>query len=281
MKRLLTALTIGATLLLNTACETTDTVKDILNTNLTDAEIVEGLKEALAVGTDTSTGILSLQDGYFADAAVKILLPDEMETTLANFKAKSFNVPALGTVTGQMLFDGVPALGINGLSQKQDDLILGLNRAAEHAATTAGPIFITAITDITIADGYNILFGGDDFAATNYLQSTTSNALVTAYDPIVENALQSVKIGNTSVADSYENFVQSYNDILNTNIPLLGSISSLISLNPVTATDLSVHGTQKALDGLFLKISEEESDIRNNPGARINDILTKVFGQLD
>ncbi len=259
-------------------------VDDILgSTNLTDEEIVEGLKSALKVGTDTSTATLSKEDGYYQDLAVRILLPTEVQTSITNFKAKSITYLGV-TLTGDQLYNGYSnsLLGINipGLKSKEDELIKGINRAAEDAAKTAGPIFVEAITDITIEDGFNILFGGDSTAATSYLKTRTQATLFNKYEPEIDASLKAVKIGNTSVVDEYEAFVQSYNDILNTSLGIT-TIGQLAGVNTIAAADLSVYSTERGLDGLFLKVSEEEADIRSNPLARINAILQKVFGQLD
>ncbi len=272
-----------AVLLTFTACETNE-IDNFLNSGLSDTEITEGLKEALKVGTDTSVSILSATDGYLKDQAVKILLPDEVQGSLTTFKSKSFTI--LGaTITGQMLYDGYSnnLLGINiaGLKTKEDELITGINRAAEDAANTAGPIFLDAILDITIDDANTILFGGNDRAATQYLSSKTSIFLFNEYEPRIDNALNKVKVGNTSVVTSYENFLSDYNDILNTQIPTAGTIGSLMGIQTIAATDVSAHATSKGLDGLFLKVGEEEAQIRKDPLARVNAILQKVFGELD
>ncbi len=277
---LLPILTFG---LLFSSCE--DSLDDFIgNTGLTDEEIKEGLKEALKVGTDTSVSILSAVDGYLKDEAVKILLPDQVQNNIATFKGKSFTVLGI-TVTGQMLYEGYSnnLLGINiaGLKGKENEVITGINRAAEQAASTAGPIFVEAITDITIQDANNILFGGNDRAATEYLQSKTTLSLFNEYEPRIDNALNSVKVGNASVVTSYENFVSDYNDILSTNIPGAGTIGTLMNMELIAATDISVHATNKGLDGLFLKVADEEEDIRKDPLARVNAILQKVFGELD
>ena len=265
------------------ACETTDTIDDYLDSTLTDEEIVEGLKAALAVGTDTSTAQLGAQDGYYADLAVKLLLPTEVQTSIETFKSKSVTVLGI-TITGDQLYNGYSnsLLGINipGLKSKEDELVKGINRAAENAASTAGPIFIDAITDITIEDGYNILFGGDNTAATTYLKNKTELTLFNEYEPKIDVALQAVKVGNTSIVDEYEDFVLQYNNILNTNLGV-GTVGSLMGVNTIATADLSTYSTQKGLDGLFLKISEEEADIRSDPLARVSEILQKVFGQLD
>ena len=283
MKNFAFLTTLFLTIILTTSCSKDD-VNNIFNSGLSDEEITEGLKEALKVGTDTSTKILSATGGYLNDQAVKILLPDAVQQSITNFKSKSFTV--LGTtITGQQLYSGYSnsLLGINiiGLQGKEDDLVEGINHAAEAAAATAGPIFIDAIVDITIDDAQNILFGGDNTAATSYLEDKTSTKLFNQYEPIIDASLKSVKVGSTSVVDSYEDFVNSYNDILNTNVGVFGTIESLMNIQTVTVTDLSAYSTQKGLDGLFLKIGDEEQDIRKDPLARVNTILTKVFGLLD
>lgn len=266
-----------------TSCETADQVIDYLDDSLTDEEIVNGLKAALSVGTDTSTAQLGAEDGYYTDLAVKLLLPTEVQNSVATFRSKSITVLGV-TLTGDQLYNGYSnsLLGINipGLKSKEDELVKGINRAAESAASTAGPIFIGAITDITIEDGYNILFGGDSTAATSYLKGKTAVTLFNEYEPKIDAALQAVKIGNTTVVDEYEDFVNQYNNILNTSVGV-STIGSLMGMNTIATADLSAYSTEKGLDGLFLKISEEEADIRSNPLARVSAILQKVFGKLD
>lgn len=277
MKKILFLL---SAIVLLTSC---DELEGLNNGALTEGEIAEGLKSALIVGTDTSTKILSAQNGYFKDQAVKILLPIAIQTSVEAFKSKSINI-GFATVTGADIYDGYQnsLLNINipGLGVKEEDLLMGINRAAENAANTAGLVFVSAITEITIADANNILFGGNNRAATEFLEAGTSTNLFTQYEPKIDAALKSVTIGNNSVVDEYEDFVLQYNAILNTNVGI-GTIGSLMNLQVVSVTDLSAHATQKGLDGLFLKISDEEKDIRENPLARVSAILEKVFGALD
>ena len=220
---------------------------------------------------------------------MKILLPDDVENALANFRSKSFTVPLLLTeinVTGEQIYtqgfqNDFLGIDIQPLQSREDDLILGINRAAEAAAGEAGPIFGDAITGITIDDANNILFGGVETAATDFLRDNTFNPLFDNFEPRIEDALNTIQVGNVSVVDEYESFVNSYNDILNTSIPAVGSISSLVDLDPIQASDLSSFSTGEALNGLFLKVSEEEANIRENPLARVTDLLADVFGQLD
>ena len=133
------------------------------NNNLTNDEIINGLKEALKVGTDSSAKRLNKLDGFFANATIKILMPDEakkMESTLRNF-------------------------GLGGLVDKA---ILSMNRAAEDAAGGVGEIFWTAIKQMSITDGLKILRGGD-FAATDYLKAATTKILTEKFRPVIEASL--------------------------------------------------------------------------------------------
>ena len=134
--------------------------------SLSNDEIINGLKEALSVGAGNSTAKLSGMDGFFADAAVKILLPDEAKKVEQKLRAI-------------------------GLGKQVDNAILSMNRAAEDAAKSATPIFVNAIKGITIQDGVGILKGGD-FAATNYLKAKTLAELTEAFRPVIEQSLQKV-----------------------------------------------------------------------------------------
>ncbi|WKK87163.2 DUF4197 domain-containing protein [Marivirga arenosa] len=256
---------------------------DLLNEALEEPaniNIAEGLKEALRVGTDTATSKLAVVDGYLKDEAVKILLPDELESQIAALKAIEINVPLFGTLTGETIYNqGVPSLGINSLASKEEELILGLNRAAEEAAKEAGPIFFDAIRGITIADAESILYGSDT-AATAYLIDNTYESLFNTFEPKVNNAVNQVKIGDRTVEALYSNFVSEYNNILNTSV-LGNSIGSLANINTIEESDISAYATTRGLDGLFLKVQDEEANIRNNVNARVNDILREVFGLLD
>ncbi len=137
--------------------------------NLSSDEIIKGLKEALSVGTEKSTAKLSGLNGFFNDAAIKILMPPEaqkVEKTLRSI----------------------------GMGKQVDAAILSMNRAAEDAAKSATPIFVNAIKGITISDGLGILKGGD-FAATDYLKSKTTASLTEAFRPIIEASVD--KVGAT------------------------------------------------------------------------------------
>jgi len=148
------------------------TIKDIFNSitkdkgNTNGSNIAAGLKEALQVGTERSVQKLSVLDGFFANAMIKILMPYEAKKVEQKLRAIGF---------GNMV----------------DNAILSMNRAAEDASKSAAPIFINAIKQMTIQDAVGIL-RGNDFAATDFLKSKTSAALTNAFRPVIESSLQKV-----------------------------------------------------------------------------------------
>jgi hypothetical protein len=144
-----------------------------------------------------------------------------------------------------------------GLGSEVDKFVMTLNRGAEDAAKEAKPIFIAAIKQMTIQDAWGILRGSDN-AATEYLKRTTSSLLYDKFKPVIQNSLNKV------------NATKYYGDIVNryNKIPLVEKV------NP----DLTDYATNKAMDGLFLLIAEEEKKIRLDPVARTTELLKKVFG---
>ena len=146
-----------------------------------------------------------------------------------------------------------------GLGGEVDRFVLSLNRAAEDAAKRALPIFGNAITSMSIQDAVGIL-RGEKTAATQYLRRTTYQGLYDQFSPVVDSTLK------TNNATKY------YTDLVNTynKIPLVQQ-----KVNP----DLKKYATDKAIDGLFVLVQEEERKIRENPAARVSDILKRVFGQ--
>ncbi len=200
-------------------------------TGLSNSDIVSGLRDALRVATDTTTKSLGKAGGFFKDQAIKILMPPEavkVEKTLRSIGAGSL----------------------------VDKAILSMNTAAESAAGDVGEIFLTAIKQMTLTDGLNILRGGDH-AATDYLKKTTTAILVERMKPVIQSSLSKVK------ADKY------WTDVF--------SKYNMISSQKVD-TDLTSYVTGKALDGMFYNISLQEAKIRKDPAAQVTDILKKVFG---
>lgn len=202
------------------------------NKTITNTEIVGGLKEALDLGAKAATNRLSVKDGFFGSALVKIVMPPEaakVENTLRQF----------------------------GMGAYVDKAILSMNRAAEDAAIQAQPIFVNAIKNMTIQDALNILKGSND-AATQYLKAKTTAQLTNAFRPIVSASLDKVNATKywSEVFEVYNNLPTTHNKV-----------------NP----DLTAYVTERALNGVFLYIAEEEGKIRMNPAARVSDLLKKVF----
>jgi hypothetical protein len=140
--------------------------KPSLGKGLTNDEIINGLKEALAVGTDSAAKKLNKADGFFANAAIKILMPDEAKK-----------------VENTLRKAGMGALA--------DKAILSMNRAAEDAAGGISAIFIDAIKNMSLTDGLKIL-QGTDTAATQYLKLNTTSKLTEKMRPIIEASLNKV-----------------------------------------------------------------------------------------
>lgn len=148
-----------------------------------------------------------------------------------------------------------------GLGGEVDKFVTSLNRGAEAAAKEAQPIFVSAIASMTIDDAWAILQGDDQEAATNYLRRTTSDQLEAKFSPVIKAALD-----ETSATKYYSDIVNTYN-----KIPFVEKV------NP----NLEAYATEKAMEGLFLMIAEEEKEIRKNPAERTSEILKRVFAQQD
>ncbi len=216
---------------------------------LTQTEIIAGLKEALVVGTNKSVDILGATDGYYKDELVKILLPPEADIIVNN----------IGRVPGGQ--------------QLLDDVLLRINRAAEDAVSEAKPIFVNSIKSMTINDAFGIL-RGENNAATMYLHRTTYDGLYNLYRPKIQTSLDKKLVGNVSTSQSWNTLTSKWNEVAGT---LVGQVAGLKPVN----TQLDEYLTGKALDGLFLKIEDEEKLIRENPAARVTALLKRVFGSAD
>lgn len=144
-----------------------------------------------------------------------------------------------------------------GMGAEVDKAIMAMNRAAEDAATKAAPIFVNAIKGMTIQDGVGILKGGNG-AATNYLKQKTTGELTNAFRPVIENSLNKV-----DATKYWSQVFTIYNKLPTTRQ----------KVNP----DLTGYVTERALNGLFVTVEQEENKIRQDPAARVTDLLKKVF----
>lgn len=202
--------------------------------SLNPADIATALKQVLEQGTTKSADLLSKENGFFGNQAVKILFPPEAQKAEATLRQ----------------------LGLNKMC---DDAIISFNRAAEDAAKEAKPIFISAIKNMTVNDAKSILTGPND-AATTYFKKTTTDSLTKVFEPIIQKSMD--KVGATKY---YTDVVERYN-----KVPFVSK------LNP----DLKAYVTQKAIEGLFTEVAQEELKIRENPAFRTTDLMQKVFASV-
>ncbi len=219
------------------------------NKPLTSFDVSQGLKEALLIGSKQASNILSIEDGFYKDELVKILLPPEAQTISKNIK----KIPG-----GEDLVNKV---------------VIRLNRAAEDAVKEAAPIFASAITEMTIQDAFGIL-KGDKNAATVYLRDKSYSKLEDLFLPKVRNSLDKKLIANLSTNESWNLLTRSYNQVATS---FIGKLADMESVN----SKLDEYVTNKALDALFIKVAEEELMIRKDPMKRVSSILKKVFSQQD
>ena len=199
------------------------------------ADIGKALKEALNKGVTEQVTKLTAVDGFYKNDAVKILLPAELQK--------------VDTKLRQL-----------GMASLADEGIKVLNRAAEDAVKEATPIFVNAITSMTITDAKTILMGADN-SATSYLQKTTTTPLYGKFSPVVKTSLS-----NVGADEVWAKIIKKYN-----GIPLVTKV------NP----DLTDYVTNKSLEGVFKMITVEEKNIRTNLSSRTSDLLKRVFALQD
>lgn len=234
--------------LLQIASQYSSTVK-LPITKVSNSENISGLKSSLNVGLDKAVGTLGLENGFYKDAALKLLLPKDAQPIIDNIKL------------------------IPGGDDLVERAVLSLNRSAEDAVKSAAPIFKSAIANMSFTDATSILFGGKT-AATDYLRKATYSQLKVAFAPKIQASLEKPLVANVSTTKTWNSLTSNYNKVAGTAV---GAIAGLKTVN----VNLSEYVTEKTLDALFTQVAFEENSIRTNPSARINDILKKVFGQLD
>jgi hypothetical protein len=229
-------------LIIGSSCELLNEVSKVVQTPvatnasnpLSNEEVIAGLKEALSIGIKNSVNLTSATDGFLKNTEIMLPFPPDA------IKVKEKAI----------------ALGLSGQVEKFETT---LNRAAEEATKEAIQIFIDAIKNMTVQDGFAILKGGNG-AASQFLKNQTSAKLVSAFAPKVKEATSKVKL------TEYWN-------------PIITKYNALTLGNKIDP-DLDAYITQKAIDGLFIMVAKEEDKIRLDPAARVSDILIKVFGSL-
>lgn len=212
--------------------------KNESGTVLSNEEVIKGLKEALNIGIEKSTEKASAIGGFLKNDLIRIPFPPEAK--IVRDKAMQW-----------------------GLDNKVEKFEQTLNEAAEEACKTATPIFINAVKNMSVIDGFKIL-KGDDIAATNYLKKETSLELYNLFIPEVKKAIEKV-----SLTAYWNPLVKKYNQ------------TTRITGKEKIETDLNKYVTERALDGLFKLVEIQEKEIRKNPLKRTSEILKKVFSSLD
>lgn len=225
-------------LLMITACSPQD-LQNVLGAaggqpGLSNEEVISGLKEALRVGTERTVSSTGATDGFWGNALIRIPFPEEA------IKVKNTLIDI-------------------GMTKPVEDFERTLNKAAESAAKEAVPVFVDAITNMTIQDGFTILRGGEN-AATDFLREKTTAALTARFRPVVEKATK-----ETALTSYWQPLASAYNT------------ATLLTGGKAVNPDLDAYVTERALQGLFTVLSQEEKRIRQDPLARTTELLRKVF----
>jgi RNA binding exosome subunit len=215
-----------------------DFLKDLqksvgVSEGLSESKIIEGLKEALEIGTSNAVQVVSKVNGYYGNPQIKIPLPDSVKKV-------------------------EKALRAVGYGSKVDAFELSMNRAAERAAPEAKALFVDSIKQMSFEDARKILNGREN-EATLYFEDKTRSKLTEIFKPIVHSSMS--QVGVTRQYQALDSKVRT--------IPFTESLSF----------DLDQYVTDGALDGLFLMLAKEEQKIRQDPAARVTDLLKEVFGK--
>lgn len=211
---------------------------------LSQDQLVQGLKEALAKGVQSAVSSLGHEGGFLTNLTVKIPLPAKLRSVEKTLRALN-------------------------QAKLADDFVNTMNHAAEQAVPAAASVFGDAIKQMSIADGKAILTGTNN-AATEYFRKVTQTNLFEAFLPIVKTATD--KVGVTSTYKQMMGKVSGSSS--------LGGLLGGSGLFKAEDFDVDSYVTNKAMDGLFIMVAEEERRIRENPIARTTELLQKVFGSV-
>lgn len=231
--------------------KSTNTLSTLTTTALSQEQVASGLKEALGKGVQRAVAQLGRTNGFLTNATVRIPLPEKLKQTEKTLRA-------LGQ--GPMV----------------DEFENTMNHAAEQAVPVAGSLFAEAVQKMSIDDAKTLLIATNN-AATEYFRRATSTNLFARFLPIVKEATE-----KTGVTANYKKLTARMSGAASTN-NLIGSLGKTFGADKYLggeATDIDGYVTQKAMDGLFKMVGEEEKKIRENPAARTTELLQKVFGAV-
>ena len=213
-----------------------------LTASLSQDQVVQGLKEALGKGVQQAVTRLGHDGGFLTNLNVKIPMPEKLHSVEKTLRVLKQDKLA-------------------------DEFVTTMNHAAEQAVPEAAGVFGNAIKGMSIEDAKAILAGTNN-AATQYFRKTTETNLYAKFLPIVKKATD-----QTGVTSSYKQLMEKAG-----GTSTFGSFGR--SLLGDDAMDVDAYVTNKALDGLFKMVAEEEKRIRENPAARTTALLQKVFGAV-
>ena len=256
MKKLFRIFILFLSIFIYMSCETLDAMFETMTKSegISNDEAISAFRSAMNIGAQSAAMQLGKEDAYFKNKALKILLPDEAAVIVDNLD----KIPG-----GQRLLD---------------DVILRINRSAEAAAHDVVPIFATAITEMTVQDGLEIVFG-DKNACTKYLHEKTYDKLTALYTPKMNECLNKPMLMGVSANAAWAKLVHAYEFAAkpaNAAAKLFGQEAPM----PPVTSDLGRFTTEKALDGLFMKVEEEEAKIRKSPLDYADAIVQKVFSYV-
>ncbi len=227
--------------------KTADPATAALGAALGEDKVIAGLREALGKGLKQAVSDLGKPGGFLTNLDVKIPMPAKL----------------------QSVERGLRAVGQDKLA---DDFVGSLNRAAEKAVPEAAAVFADSLQKMTIADARNILNGPPD-AATQFFARTTRTNLAERFLPLVKKATDEV-----GVTAAYKNMTGHLTAADSLGGGLLGGLRK--SVVDDQAMDLDGYVNERALDGLFKMVADEEKRIRANPAARTTELLKEVFGSV-
>lgn len=205
-------------------------------------QMVEGLREALTKGVQQAVMDLGHDGGFLTNLPVRIQMPQQLQTVERTLRTL-------------------------GQGQLADEFVATMNHAAEQAVPQAAAVFVDAVQHMTIADAETIVTGPDD-AATQYFRRTTQTNLYQKFLPIVKSATD-----RTGVTGTYKRLMGTAGQN-----KYLGTLESILMNNQ--ALDIDDYITERALDGLFKTVGQEEKRIRKDPVARTSELLQRVFGAV-
>lgn len=202
--------------------------------DLSNQDASNGLKAALEKGALAAVGLLGRPDGFLGNDKVRIPLPGYLD-------------------------DAARLLKTLGQGKRVDELVTGMNRAAEAAVPMGQQLLVGAVKNMSVGDAKSILSGGDD-SVTQFFARKTREPLGATFLPVVTRATEKVGLA------------ASYNKVA-------GKAAGLGLMKKEEAT-IEHYVTGKTLDGLYTIIGEEERKIRQDPVGAGSAILKKVFGAL-